>query len=122
METYIVSIFVKKGHEDEVVKFYQEQEENLKGAPGYRGRKIYQAKTGTMADWVRANYSAEELAKHAEPEHEDPGIQLIIVEEWDSIDERMTFSKGQDNSRQKHIFPHLLPDHSHEFYLDKSVG
>ena len=24
----------------------------LKGADGYRGRKIYQAKTGTMANWV----------------------------------------------------------------------
>lgn len=121
METYIVTIFVKSGHEDEVIDFYQSLEPDMRKAPGFRSRKIYQAKTGTMAEWVRREYTAEELAKHAEPEHEDPGVQVILVEEWDSVDQRMKFSKTQDASRQKAIFPHLLPSHSHEFYADKSV-
>jgi len=121
METYIVTLFVKTGHEDDVVKFYQDLEPQMRKADGYHGRQIYLAKRGTMAAWVRKAYTAEELAKHAEPPHEDKGVQLIIVEQWDSIDQRMTFSKTIDSSRQKAIFPHLMPNHHHEFFEDRSV-
>jgi hypothetical protein len=121
MENYIVSIFIKTGHEDDIVRFYQNIEPQLKEAPGYRGRQIFLAKAGTMAAAVRKLYTAEELAKHAEPAHEDPGVQLIIIEQWDSVDERMTFSKTLDSSRQREIIPHLMPNHSHEFFEDRSV-
>jgi len=99
MQTYIVSIVIKTGHEDDVVRFYQELEPQLREAPGFHGRQIFLAKTGTMAAAVRKLYTAEELAKHAEPPHEDPGVQLIMI-----------------------IIPHLLPNHSHEFYEDRSVA
>ena len=121
MENYIVSIFIKKGHEDDVVRFYQNLEPKLKEAPGYRGREIFLAKPGTMVAAVKKIYTAEELAKHAEPPHEDPGVQLIVIEHWDSVDERMTFSKTLDSSRQREIIPHLMPNHSHEFFEDRSV-
>lgn len=121
MEHYIVTLFVKTGHEDDVVDFYRSLEPQYKGAEGFQGRNIYLSKPGTMAGWVRKNYTEEELGKHAEPPHEDPGVQLIIVEDWDSVDQRMAFSKTLDSSRQKSVIPHLLPNHSHEFYEDRSV-
>jgi hypothetical protein len=122
MQTYIVSIVIKAGHEDDVVRFYQDIEPQLREAPGFHGRQIFLAKTGTMAAAVRKLYTAEELAKHAEPPHEDPGVQLIMIEQWDSIEERMLFSKNVAAGRQKEIIPHLLPNHSHEFYEDRSVA
>lgn len=121
MIPYIVSIFVKSGHEGDVARFYQELEPELKEAPGYHGRKIYQAKTGTMAEAVHRIYTPEELAAHAEPPHEDPGVQFIIIEFWDSVDERMNFSRNVQGSRQKALIPHLMPQHSHEFFEDISV-
>ena len=75
----------------------------------------------TMATAIRKLYSPEELAKHAEPPHDDPGVQLVMIEQWDSIEERILFSKNVVAGRQKEIFPYLLPNHSHEFYEDRSV-
>ena len=82
METYIVTLMVKTGHEADVARYYQAMEPDLKTAPGYGGRKIFQANTGRMAKEVHKMYSAEELAKHAEPPHEDAGTQFIIVEHF----------------------------------------
>jgi len=121
MQPYIVTIIIKTGHEDDVVRFYQDLEPQLREAPGYHGRQIYLAKTGSMATAIRKLYSPEELAKHAEPPHDDPGVQLIMIEQWDSIEERILFSKNVVAGRQKEIFPYLLPNHSHEFYEDRSV-
>ncbi|MAF83878.1 MAG: hypothetical protein QGG54_09250 [Gammaproteobacteria bacterium] len=121
MQTYIVSIIVKTGHEDDVVRFYQDLEPQLREAPGFHGRQIFQARTGTMAAAVKKLYTAEELAKHAEPEHEDPGVQIIMIEQWDNVEERMLFSKNVAGGRQREIIPYLLPNHSHEFYTDCSV-
>ena len=121
METYIVTLMVKPGHEDDVASFYQAMEPEMQRAPGFRGRKIYRANTGRMAEEVHKMYSAEELAKHAEPPHEDSGTQFIMVEHWDSVRERMEYSKSVAGGRQKDLIPHLLPEHSHEFYHDISV-
>lgn len=121
METYIVTLMVKSGHEDDVARFYQDMEADMKKAPGYRGRKIFKANTGRMAQEVHKMYSAEELAKHAEPPHADSGTRFIMVEHWDSVGERMEYSKSVAGGRQKDLIPHLLPDHSHEFYHDISV-
>lgn len=122
METYVVILMVKSGHEDAVAEFYQAMEPELKNAAGYHGRKIYKANTGRMAEEVHKMYSAEELAKHAEPPHGDPGTRFIMVEQWDSVRERMEFSKQVAGGRQKDLIPHLLPEHSHEFYYDISVA
>ena len=121
MQPYIVTLQIKTGHEDDVVSFYQDLEPQLREAPGYHGRQIFLAKTGTMAAAVRKLYSAEELSKHTEPSHDDPGVQLIMIEQWDSVEERMLFSKNIVAGRQKTIFPFLMPNHSHEFYADRSV-
>ncbi len=121
MQPYIVTLFIKTAHAEDVLRYYQDLEPQLHEASGFRSRQIYLAKPGTMAAAVRKMYSEEELAKHAEPPHEDPGVQLIMIEQWDSVDERMSFSKNIAAGRQKEIIPHLMPNHSHEFYEDRSV-
>jgi len=121
MQTYIVTIRIKSGHENEVARFYQELEPLLREAPGFHGRRIYLARTGTMAQAIRNLYSAEELSKHTEPPHDDTGVQLIMIEQWDKVEDRILFSKNVVAGRQKKIFPYLLPNHSHEFYEDCSV-
>jgi hypothetical protein len=121
METYIATVFVKSGHEDEVTRFYQDMEPLMREAKGFQGRQLYRARNGTMAEAVHKLYSKEELARHAEPPHEDPGVQFISVEIWDSVEDRMLFSKNVAGSRTKDLIPHLLPAHSHEFYEDISI-
>jgi heme-degrading monooxygenase HmoA len=118
MVTYIATIWAKPGHENEVTRFYQDLEPLMRAAKGYRGRKILRARTGTMAAAVRKLVTAEEAARHAE--HAAPGTQFIMVEEWDSVEDRVAFSRGASASRGKDLFPHILPDHSHEFYEDVS--
>jgi len=93
----------------------------LRDAPGFQGRRIYLAKNGTMAAAVRKLYPPDELAKHAEPPHQDPGVRLIMIEQWDSVEARILFSRNVAAGRQKEIIPCLLPQHSHEFYEDRSV-
>jgi heme-degrading monooxygenase HmoA len=122
MHTYIVNVTAKPGHNDQVARFYRDMEPLYEGTKGFHGRKIFQAKTGTMAEAVYRIYTAEELAQHAEPPHEDPGTQFIIIEQWESIDDRMHFSKNLAGGRSKNLIPHLGPQHSHEFYEDISVG
>ena len=121
MHNYIVTVMAKPGHADAVTEFYREMEPLMKDAKGYHGRKIYRARTGAMAEGVKKIYTAEELAKHAEPPHEDPGTQFVMIEWWDSIEDRLQFSKSVAGSRSKELIPHLLPQHSHEFYDDVSV-
>ena len=88
----------------------------MKTARGYRGRKILRARTGTMAAAVRKVVSAEEAARH--PEHEAKGTHFVMVEQWDSVDERIAFSRGAAAGRTRDLIPHILPEHSHEFYED----
>jgi len=116
--TYITTVFAKPGSADDVGRFYQGLAPILKEADGFRDRKIFRAQTGMMADAVRKIYTPEELAAHPEPPHEDPGVQFIIIETWDSVEKRMLFSKNVAGSRSKDLIPHLLPGHSHEFYED----
>ena len=122
MHTYIVNVIAKPGHDEQVAEFYREMEPLYKDAQGFRGRKIYKAKTGAMAEAVYRHYSAEELSSHAEPPHEDPGTMFVLIEEWDSVDERILFSKGLAKGRNRDLIPHLLPQHSHEFFEDISAS
>ena len=115
---YIVQVVAKTGHEKKVAQFYKELKPLLDEAKGFRGRKMFQGRMGVMAEAVRKVYSPEELAKHAEPPHEHPGTQFVIIEEWDSEDERIRFSKSVQGKRTPELIPHLLPEHSHEFFED----
>ena len=116
MVTYIVTVRAKPGHEQDVTRFYRDLEPLMRAARGYRGRRILRARPGTMAEAVRSRASPEELARH--PEHASSGTQFILIEEWDSIDERVEFSRSASANRGKDLFPHILPEHSHEFYED----
>jgi hypothetical protein len=118
MVTYIATIWAKPGHENEVTRFYQDLEPLMRAAPGYQGRKILRARTGTLAAAVRKLVTPEEAARHAE--RAAPGTQFIMVEEWDSVENRIAFSRGASASRGKDLLPHILPEHSHEFYEDVS--
>jgi quinol monooxygenase YgiN len=119
MVTYIVTIKSKEGHENQVADFYRGLDELLAQAPGFLGRKIYQAQTGTMVAAVKANMSEEQRAQHGEGQHEAAaGTQFILVEEWASVDDRMAFGQGASAKRMAELIPHLLPDHTHEFYRE----
>ena len=115
MVTYIATVLAKPGHEQEVTRFYQELEPLMRAARGYRGRRILRAKNGTMAAAVRKHVPANELQGH---EHEPKGTQFIMVEQWDTVEDRIVFSRGASSGRSKQLFPHILPEHSHEFYED----
>jgi hypothetical protein len=44
-----------------------------------------------------------------------------MIEEWDSVEDRIAFSRGASAGRARELFPHILPDHTHEAYEDVSV-
>ena len=117
MITYVASLFAKPGHELAVSKFYQDLGPLMREARGFRGRKILRARPGTMEAEVRRVTPPDELKGHA---HEDgpEGVHLLMVEQWDTVADRVAFSRGLSRARSKELFPHLLPQHSHEFYED----
>jgi quinol monooxygenase YgiN len=117
MEIYVATVFAKQGHEDQVAKFYQDQEEPLRGAKGFRGRQILKARPGTMVAAVRKVMSEEDMAKHAEPPG-PAGVHFVIIEKWDSIDEKVAYSRSLEGGRASDLIPHLLPQHTHEYYSD----
>jgi quinol monooxygenase YgiN len=119
MITYIATIWAKPGHENDVTRFYQELEPLMRAAKGYRGRRILRSRNGTMATAMKQVVSAEEMARHAE--HEPKGTHFVMVEEWDSVADRIAFSRGASAGRAKDLFPHILPEHTHEAYEDVSV-
>ena len=116
MEIYVATVLAKKGHDAEVAKFYQDQEEELRNAKGFRGRQILKARTGAMRAAVSKVIPPEEMAKH--PAEEPPGTHFIIIEQWDSSDDKTAYSRAQDSGRSRDLIPHLLPEHSHEYYED----
>jgi hypothetical protein len=117
MVTYVACIYAKPGHELEVTKFYQDLEPLLKAARGYHGRRILRARPGTMEAEVRRVTPPEQLKGHGH-EGGPEGVHFIMVEQWDSVADRVAFSRGASAGRSKDLFPHILPQHSHEFYED----
>jgi hypothetical protein len=117
MINYIVTAFAKPGHELPVTRFYQDLEPLLREAKGYRGRKILRARPGVMEAEVRRVTPPEQLKGHAHVEG-PAGVHFVIVEQWDSVSDRVAFSRGASAARTKELFPHLLPQHSHEVYED----
>jgi len=119
MENFVVCITAKDGSGDAVEEFYLRDNATYEGVKGYLGRQIYRAKTGTMYAAVKERMTAEEIAQHPEPDHgPGTGVHFIIVEQWESIDDRMNFSFSRDKSRDRDLFPLLDPAHSHEFYQE----
>ena len=119
MELFIVHVSAKHGHEEDVARFYAEGDELMKDAKGFRGRKIYQAETGKMVEAVKRFYTPEELARDPEPPHGPQGTDFIVIEYWDSVDERMAHSKDRKQDKSG-LVVHLEPDHSHEFFKEIS--
>ena len=123
MVIYVATVLARNGHEDEVAAFYQGRAPLSAEAKGFGSRKILKAQPGAMVEAVLRLVPAEELAGHKEPPHESAaGVQFIVVETWDSLDERIAFSRSLSADRSKALFPHLLPEHSHEFYEDVSTA
>lgn len=117
MVIYIATVWAKPGHEEDVTRFYQGLEPLMRAAKGYRGRRILRARTGAMVEAIRKVVSAEEMARHPEPAAK--GTHFVLVEEWDSIEERIAFARSSATAgRAKDLFPFILPEHSHEFYED----
>jgi hypothetical protein len=118
MVTYIATVWAKPGHDNEVARFYQELESVLREAPGFRDRRILRARPGTMAGALRKSMPAGPPAGgHAEPPG-PVGTHFVMVEHWDSVDQRIAFSRGAGSGRSKQLLAHILPEHSHEFYED----
>jgi len=68
-----------------------------------------------MAAAVKATYSEEELAASSEEDH-DHGQHFVMIEEWESIQDRINFGRTLSKEHHMKVIPYLLPNHSHEFY------
>jgi len=118
METFVVAITAKPGSEDQVSEFYLKQQNEYAKAKGFRGRQILRAQHGTMVNALRKYMSDEEIASHPEPDLGEKGVHFVIIEHWDSVDDRMAYSQSRDKTVDRELFPLLQPAHSHEFYTD----
>jgi len=115
MENFIITFSTLPGKEQEVTEFYTSLQPEYDAAKGFRGRSIYRARPGTMAHHLSKVMTPEQMAKHPDP-GEDGSVHFIIIEQWDSIEDRMAFSATQDKSRNAALFPKLKPEHTHEYY------
>ena len=115
METYIVTIYAKKDHAEDVQQYYQDLQNMYEEASGFISRKIFRAKTGAMEQAVKATYSEEELANTPEEDH-GHGEHFVMIEEWESIQDRINFGRSMSKEHHLKVIPYLLPNHSHEFY------
>ena len=117
MATYILNVIAKRGHEDAVADLFQSLQGQLEQADGFQSRTIYQAKDGLFLDTVKEVFSKEELDQMAAQEQPGPdGVHFMIQETWDSPVQRVRFSHANERQFLGQLVPHLLPEHSHEFY------
>ncbi|MDG2155668.1 MAG: hypothetical protein P8M26_06985 [Gammaproteobacteria bacterium] len=119
METVVVRIAAREGMEDNVEQFYRSQQSEYEAADGFVSRTILKARTGTMLESIMSRMTPEQIAKQPAPEHEgEQGTEFLIVEQWQSIESRMTFTLNRKKERDKELFPYLLPQHAAEYYDD----
>ena len=121
MENFVITFTARPGKADAVSQFYLELQPQYDKARGFRGRQIFRARPGTMADALRKVMTPEQMAQHPEPP-DDGSVHFIIIEKWDSIADRMAFSASLDKSRNAALFPNLLPQHTHEYYTEITPG
>ena len=122
METVVVRIAAKAGMEDKVEQFYLSQQAEYEAAEGFISRTILKARTGTMLESIRSRMTPEQIAKQPAPEPDgEQGTEFLLIERWESIDSRMTFTLSRKKERDKELFPYLLPQHAAEYY-DEVTG
>ncbi len=118
MDTFVTTFTVKAGSDEKVADFYVSQQAQYEAAKGFRGRQILQSRPGTMLAEVRKFMSEEQIASHPAPDMSECGSHFVIVEQWDSAEERMAYSQSRDKKLDRDLFPNLMPEHTHEFYDD----
>ena len=117
METVVVRITAKAGMEDKVEQFYLGQQAEYDAAEGFIDRTILKARNGAMLESIRSRMTPEQMAKHPAPEPEgEQGTEFLLIERWESIDSRMTFTMSLSKERNAELFPYLLPQHASEYY------
>jgi heme-degrading monooxygenase HmoA len=117
---YVASIWAKPGEEEAVSDQYRKMAELLKTVDGYKGGHMLRARNGAFIDAVR---KVRDLpANNPEEEHGPEGTNFVIVEIWESDEARAKLSSvpGYAPIHQATV-PHLLPQHTHEFY-EEFVG
>lgn len=117
MQTYIATLWARHGTEGDVTRFYQDMDEQMRAAPGFRGRQIFRAQPGRLLEIVKNYISEEELATASERGHAE-GVHFVIIEQWDDAENRVEFSRSLDKARAAKLYPNLLEQHTHEFYED----
>ena len=118
MVIYVATLYAKPGHELEVTRWYQDQEPSLREAKGYRGRQMLRARPGTFEAEVRRVMSPEQLAAAPHEEHAPEGVHFVLIEQWDTVADRIAHSRSASKDRARELIPHILPAHTHEFYED----
>ncbi|MEZ5565160.1 MAG: hypothetical protein R3F24_06410 [Gammaproteobacteria bacterium] len=118
MVNYIATIYAKPGQELAVTKFYQDMEPMLAAAQGYKGRQLLRARPGTLEAEVRRVTPPEQLKAHAHEKAGPEGVHFVLIEQWDTVADRVAFARGVSATRGKELFPYILPMHTHEFYED----
>ena len=117
MTTYILNVIAQHGHEDAVAELFQSLQSKLEKADGFGSRTIYRAQAGVFLDTVKSIYTKEELENIVNQEVPGPdGVHFMIHETWDSPEQRIRFSHDVEGQFLGQLIPHLLPNHSHEFY------
>jgi heme-degrading monooxygenase HmoA len=107
MEHFIVTLLAKPGGEAKVASYYQRIGKDIEAAAGFLGRSVMRSVPG----------SAEQRAEH--PPHDDEqSAQFIIHEKWESKEARWAFSSNLNIDRKAELFPHILNEHTHEYYVD----
>lgn len=117
MAIYILNVMAKRGHENEVTELFTARQEQLEQADGFQSVTVYRARDGLFVHTVRQVYTQEELDQMANQEQPGPdGIHFMIHETWESPEQRVRFSRANERQFLGQLVPHLLPEHSHEFY------
>jgi len=119
LEHFIINMTAKPGEAENVAKYYQLIGPQIEAAEGFLGRAVMQSVPGAMAADVSKRITAEERAKHPPHAHAHAaGVQFIIHEQWESKEARWAFSSNLKIDRRTELFPHILPEHTHEYYVD----
>ena len=123
METVVVRIAAREGMEDKVEQFYLGQQAEYEAADGFIGRTILRARTCTMLKSILSQMTPEQIAKQPKPPEPEgeKGTEFLLIEQWESIDQRMAFTLSRKRERDKELFPYLLPQHAAEYY-DEVTG
>ncbi|MCS7003501.1 MAG: antibiotic biosynthesis monooxygenase [Dehalococcoidia bacterium] len=95
---YASTIYAQPGQEETVAALYRELAEQLRDAPGYRGRHV-----------LRAHH----------PDHTTHAIHFISIEIWESAEARAAHRATDAFKAWYDRFKvNLLPEHTHGYYDD----